>query len=114
MNNNHKDGLGRNGILALKLQDFQDLYEWQLDEYPDAKHKITFAVPLKEYYRLGLHCIENKTSIAGFCNRAIFGQLDSATPPQDLIFVQAMKLYEQKLNKKQKNKVDNFTQGGLF
>jgi len=64
------------GITQLRLQDFKDIYEWQLEEYGDTKHKIITTIKVEEYYRLGTTCIENNITIASFIREAIRASID--------------------------------------
>ncbi|MBL0721219.1 MAG: hypothetical protein JJV88_01410, partial [Sulfurovum sp.] len=63
---NYQKGLGRKGITALKLDKFKERYEWQLEEYSEAPQKLITSIPLKDYYKMGIFCIENKITIEGF------------------------------------------------
>ena len=69
--NKYKAGLGRKGIVTMKLENFVDRYEWQLRDYKDSPQKIITTIPLKDYFALGKFCIENKITIAGFVRESI-------------------------------------------
>ena len=72
MNPLNKQGLGRNGMSSIKLEDFQKRYKWQLDEgYGHERKNTILGMPLQEYYELGTFCIINKISITGFIKMAM-------------------------------------------
>ena len=72
MNPLNKNGLGRNGMSSIKLEDFQARYQWQIDEgYGHERKNTILGMPLQEYYELGTFCIINKISITGFIKMAM-------------------------------------------
>ena len=58
--------LGKKGVASMKLEDFKDHFEWMLKECPEHKVQTKIAIPVTDYYFLGIYCIENNLSIAGF------------------------------------------------
>ena len=82
MNYNHLKGVHReppeNKKQAKRFRraDFIETYQWQLADYGDKSHKIITTMPLNEYYRLGLCCIDNDISIAEFIRQSIRLNID--------------------------------------
>ncbi len=67
MNPLKKHGIGNKGMADVKLEDFKEMYEWQIKEgYGHERKKTIVGMPLSDYYDLGLFCIKNKISISGF------------------------------------------------
>lgn len=54
-----------------RREDFVETYSWQLIDYGESSHKIITTMPLKEYYHIGLCCIDNDISIAEFIRQSI-------------------------------------------
>lgn len=59
------------GIKATRKDDFIATYKWQLVEFGDTPQKVITTIPLHEYYKIGIICIDNEISIAGFIREAI-------------------------------------------
>ncbi len=59
------------GIKTTRKDDFIATYKHQLDEYGESPQKIITTMTLNEYYKIGIICIENEISIAGFIREAI-------------------------------------------
>ena len=55
----------------MKRERWDELYLWQLQDYSEQSHKIVTSIPLKEYYHLGVACIENNITIAMFLKTAM-------------------------------------------
>lgn len=58
------------GMASVKLEDFKALYEWQLEGYGHQRKNTIVGMSLQEYFNLGVFCINNKISIAGFMKAA--------------------------------------------
>jgi len=70
--------LGRKGFTSVRLEDFKDQYEWQLEvkEYAKAMHKTILTLELKDYYDLGTFCITNQLTMANVMRQAVLFVLE--------------------------------------
>lgn len=59
------------GIKTMKKEKWDALWHWEAENYPQELHKIVTAIPMKEYYQLGLCCISHEISIAEFLRTAM-------------------------------------------
>ena len=89
------------GIKGMKIERWNELYLWQLDEYGEQSHKIVTSIPLIEYYHLGVTCIENNITIAMFLKTAMRDNLKN------------IKKFAKQIKKEAKGKEDP-RQGVLF
>lgn len=60
-----------NNITKERREDFILAYEWKLKDYGESGHKIVTNILLKDYYKAGLHCIDNNISISKFIRECI-------------------------------------------
>lgn len=64
---------------SFRREDFIKTYQWQLAEFGEKSHKIITTMPLNEYYKLGICCIDNEISIAEFIRQAIRANIDNVS-----------------------------------
>ena len=91
------------GIKNIKKDKWDELYLWQINNgYAEQSHKIVTSIPLKEYYELGLACINNNISIAMFLKTAMRDNLENISK------------YAKQIKKEAKTNKTNDNQGVLF
>jgi hypothetical protein len=94
---------GKGGVSSIKEDKFRERYQWQLDEgYGQSTHKLIMTVPLQVYFDIGVWCIKNKMSFAGFCKEAVYKDWDK------------VKSKKYKIPKTVKHTKEQFIQRGLF